>query len=238
MNEAPQNEVANAPGSNTLSRAFTFNFKKMNADRLEKHLAELEPESIERAKELLRPVEGEEGSVRRQPETHQITLPQWAANLDDVAQGIILKTVADYCKSMYIDNYLPIGPHSWEEVANVIRSSGGRTAAFEYSDETFALALQGLQQVVLEGTGNGQVADKFKQAAEAKFTKASIMKHIGKLDVELFDKIQKWLDKWAEWEAANNPDTADEIVVVYDMWSARMGKLKQAEQVSDISEFL
>lgn len=221
-----------------LTRPFTFNFKKMDANRLEKHLAELEPESVARAQELLRPIEGEEGAVRRQPETHQLTLPDWAASLDDVAQGIILKTVADYCKSMYIDNYLPIGSHSWEEIANVIRSSGGRTAAFEYSDETFALALQGLQTVVFEGTGNGQVAEKFKQAAEAKFTKAAIMKHIGKLDVSLFDKIQKWLDKWAEWEAANNPDTADDIVVVYDMWSARMNKLQQAEQVADISEYL
>lgn len=223
---------------NGLQRPYTFNFKKLSADKLEKHLAELEPESAERARELLKPVEGEEGAVKRPSETHTLTLPDFCAGLDDIAQGIILKCVADFAKSQYIDAYLPVGDHSWEEICEVIRASGGRTASFEYSEETFLLALKGLYQVVLEGTKNQAVAEKFKSAAESKFTKASIMKHIGKLEASLFEKIQKWLDHWAEWEATNRPDTADDVVVVYEMWSSRMKKLAQAEQVTDISEFL
>lgn len=249
MNDAT-NEVqdsANAETGNVTAAAnagtvpFEFRFKKINAAKLKEHIendVETEQQSI--AKNCFEPLDDKGTEFRRKPETHNLQVPEFYYQIPTLAQQQILKLIADFVKTRYIDQYLTVGDHSWEYIEQEAAKTGGRTPQFEFSDEAFAKVQQIFQEYVSQGTGNEQVGERFAAAVKSKFTKAAISKNIGEFSEAILQKLESWVTRTMEHcsEVIKDQDELDSILPVFEFLLAKLDKhLKESESVNP-AEFL
>ena len=243
--ERNTNESAEGTSAAVYIRPFTFNFKKLNAAKLEEFLSGFEPDQQDAVRSYWpEVVEGKgpeakgTGFYKRPSETHQLQLPQWAKELPELAQQQILKLVADYVKREFIDQYAEVGDHSWETIEKAAASSSRGGVSFDYSEDAFELFVTGIREFVTAGVKNAEVGKRMAAAVEGKLTKAAIHRNLNRFDEDTVGKVVKWLELFAEHAATAYPDDADELAVVLEFLLNRCSKHLQSDKNIDPTAYL
>lgn len=74
--------------------------------------------------------------IKRKPVTVELTMPEFYSALpDDTLRSIVRDTVADYVRSTYLDEFKPVGDHSWETIAKAMAETGTRTGGAPEADK-------------------------------------------------------------------------------------------------------
>lgn len=220
-------------------RAYTYNFRKVSPKDVEELAANIEGVSADAIKAEFEAVkkkdEKEKDMLRRKPVKVELRLPDWAASLPELAQGVLLDFVADYCKVMFVDVFQPIGSHDWSEIeayaAN--RGTGGRRAEFDIAEDDLKLAAASIGDYMAVKLSNKAAGDKFKAAVLAKYAKSAIHRNIGEFSEPILRKMQAHLDGWLEHVAVNDGENADTFASVYNMLSAKLkGHLVSSQEAN------
>lgn len=236
----------NAPEVNeTPKYTHQFVFRKIRARDLEKLLEEYEESEHERIKaefEVVdRDTEGEPSSFRRKPVDVHLNLPNFISGVPEENQNIVReiigKELASFVRSMYVDNFEPIGEHSLEFYSSELAKRGTRAVRWEFTPEQLEQAAGSLQNYLAEVTGIAKVGEAVAKAAAGKFTRASIQRCIGKFDEETLSKLSKHINNWAAHVAENEPDNAEDYESVYYSWCHTLDK-HMAKDTLDVSSFL
>lgn len=172
------------------------------------------------------------GWVRRKEEKHQLELPTWLPNVLELLpeqeakhlENVIQRHIEDFVKSEFVDNYLPIGEHSWETIAKKAATSS-RRGSFTIDAETYKDAVASIVSYIVQVTAAPQLKPHMQKALDGKFSRAAIQRNVGNVDAELIGKLKAHLDGWATFMSENNPQLANEYAEVYEYLHGRLDAL-------------
>lgn len=221
-------ETTEAPKVWNPVRAYTYNFRKVTPKDVEDIATGIDgvsPDSIRAEFEAVKKKDAtDKDTLRRRSVKVELTLPDWCESIPELAQGVVLDFIADYCKAMYVDAFQPIGSHTWAEIeafaAN--RGTGGRRAEFDIADDLLALAAASIGDYMAVKLSNKTAGEKFKAAVMGKYARSAIHRNIGEFSEQILRKMQAHLDGWLEHIAVNDADNADAFSDVYNMLAAKL----------------
>lgn len=205
-----------------MKHSIDFRFKSLTADKFGKLLESVDaPEAV--AKEF--DVEEKDGvkTYKRKPVSAVLDLPDWVANIPALAQTVVADFVGAFVKDTYIENFQPVGSHSWEEVELWAAETGGRKR-LEFSDELLAAVAASFGAYITAATGNKALGERMKETAAAKFSMAAFQKHLNQSDEAIIRKVIARLTNWAENLAENDGEKAEEYSPVYSYLHGRLTK--------------
>lgn len=216
-----------------MKSTIDFRFKSLTADKYAK-LLETVDTPAEAAKQFT--VEEKDGAkiYKRNPFAVEVSLPDWLANIPQVAQDAIKDgLVKGFILDKFVENFQPVGSFDWAAIESWATETGGRKR-LEFSDELLAECAGSFGAYIAQATGNKAVGERMKETAAAKFSMAAFQKHLNQSDEDIIKRVAARLSAWAEWIANNNPEKADEYAPVYSYLHGRLQK--NIEKLSDIPE--
>lgn len=220
-----------------MKQSYVFSFRKMKAGQLAEVIAAVDaPESVVR--EQFETIE-DGASVRRKSVTVELDVPEFAAQLPELARDVIVGYVAQFVKAQYIDNFAAVGSHTWADIEKYAaeRSVGGRRAQFDISEEVLKAAAASIANFVTAGTGKKLVGEKFGKAVEQKFSQSAIKRNIGEVTGELLDKLNGWCERWLEHVASVDPDNAEDFADVFSMLVSKIDSIRGMD-VTNVADAL
>ena len=131
-----------------MKQSYTYNFRVIKAGseqaaKLDAQIAELAStpataaqataiaDQFELVKEGKRTKEGR----RRKALTVELTMPEFFDLLpDQFTKDLVTEAVANYVKSQYVEDFLPVGPHDWADIVKAAAESGVRGASAPEAD--------------------------------------------------------------------------------------------------------
>jgi hypothetical protein len=151
----------------------------------------------------------------------------------------IVRVLADFVKSQYIDNFEAVGAHDLDTIAAVQAASGSRGGvAFSFSEATFIAACTSLLQFLTAALGNAAAANSVTAAAKLRFARSAITRSVGIYNEEVLTKLQGRVDQWGLWLEENDSENAEEFGTVYACWSAAIAKQLKSDTSVDIASIL
>ena len=220
--------------------AYSFHWKSLTADKFQK-LA-LTEESAGKFEKSEKPTTAgtTEVSYKRKSETVELELPEWVETIPKLAQDAVANLVASFLRREYLDDFLPVGDHSWETVEREMMAAGGGRKKLDFSDETLSAAAASFGGYIGGLLSAPKVGERIAEAAAAKFSMAALQKHLSQSDEAIITKLITRLNSWAAWLAENDEDKAEEFASVYEYFVGRLQKnlekLKEVE--TDIGAIL
>lgn len=233
-----QNSAGATTASDPLQRKVTFNFRKTTPKALAEQLAAnlediYKPEFLNQFDTL----DGDEKAttdvnaikyLKRKSVSHTIQLPEFIAQLPEEDQkyvaDIVENTISTYVKQNYIDAFEEVGPHDWEVIKKWIDSKGSRGAKWDFDKETLENAAKAFGQYIAQVTGNAPVGDRLEATAKARFTRASIQRHVNDFSPEVIGKIKTKLEEFMGWLGENDEDLFEEYAPVYSCWEDALNR--------------
>jgi len=205
-----------------MKSTIDFRFKSLTADKFAKLL-----EAVDNPQEVSKQfaVEEKDGvkTYKRHPLSVEINLPDWAEGIPTLAQTAVADLVGAFIKDTYIENFLPVGSHTWEELEIWAAETGGRKR-LEFSDELLAEVAASFGAFITAAVGNKAIGERMKEVAAAKFSMAAFQKHLNQSDEAIIKKVIARLIAWAENVAENSPEKAEEYAPVFSYLHGRLEK--------------
>ena len=201
-----------------------FRFKSLTADKFSKLVesVDISPNEIAIFFEVIEDDKGVK-TYKRKAQTVEVTLPEWVANLPALAVSTLADLVGAYIKDTYIENFQPVGSHTWEEVEVWAAETGGRKR-LEFSDELLAVVAADFGAFITAAVGNKALGERMKEACAAKFSMAAFQRHLNQSDETIIKKVMARLVSWAENVAENQPEKSEEWAPVFAYLHGRLEK--------------
>ena len=228
------NEQVNqsAPETTEGREKYTFNFRPVTPAKLDKLKAEVDGSiDVDKDFEVYERESDDPNSkvlkYKRKPVVVNLEVPDFIASMkDNLLKQIAIGYIADYVKANFVEQFLPVGNHSWETIkADAASGRGGKVAI---SDAVLKLTAQHFGNYVGQATGNEEMGKRIAALVEGKCTKSAISKYLGTFSPELVEKLQTRLDQWGEYVADSGDDNADELAEGYAFVQDKLAKLYRA----------
>lgn len=179
-----------------------------------------------------------EGKYKRKPMAATLTMPEFYESLpDDLAKRVIQRTVEDFVKAYYVDQYAEVGAHDWAFIASEMAKQRGRTT-FAIDDALWSVAAETVAAWIAATNGNPKLAAPFKAIIAGKFTENTIRKNLGKSDADTLKKVEGYINSWASWVAEHDTDNSDDCAIVYDAITKKLDKMLKREEGEVIADIL
>lgn len=191
-------------------------------------------------------------SYKRKPVTVDMTLPDWVGSIPSVVgQDAIAELVASFIRFTYVDNFqfvagmqyetakdakgndivrvvknAQVGPHDWEAIEKWAQETGGRKR-LEFTDDVLADAASSFGSYIGQMLNNPLIGDRLRETMAAKFSLASMQKHLNQVSEEVMAKVRTRLIAWAEWIAENDSEKSEEYAPVFAYLLGRLDKNRE-----------
>lgn len=228
---------------------FVYNFKTLTiaGDKFAKFIGDYD--ASEQQAILAHFAEVKEGDsdkllgYKRNAVNVELELPEFAqagSGLPELAVDLVKSYIADFVKSQYIDQFLPVGQHDWafiESTMAEVRKRGGGLA-ISVSEEQWALASQSIATFLQASNAPAKLVDALSKIIAGKVRASVIKKSIGSDAPEVLEKLQVRFTDWALWAAEHDAENADTFAVVYQAANANINKMLKQEANEDLLNLL
>lgn len=227
-----------------------FNFKKVAAKEISTELlespqfseffevAETRPDGKDsEGRDILVPV-----AYKRKKVQAVLSLPDFVGSLVEADQQVVAdilgNTIAAYVRQKYVDNFEPVGAHTWEDVKAWLNSRG-RSVKYDFDDATFKRACEHFAAYCENVFANSVIAKRVTNAAKQKFTKSAIASQINSMEPEVLRKLLARVNDWAEYLVNQDADLAEDFEPVYSAWKAAIdGHITDNTTIVDVAAAL
>ena len=216
-----------------------YNFKTLKAGKFAELLAEYDEASQATIRASFEVAEN--GDAKRKPESCQLTMPEFYDALpDDLSRKVIQRTVEDFVKAMYIDNFQPVGNHAWDHIAATMaeQAKRGGGLSITVSDEQWQLASATVANFWRTTGRPDKLGNAITAIIAGKFTANSIRKNLGRDDADTISKLEGIIGEWAAWIAENDSENAEDVGAVFAAISKRIDKMLKREETELLADLL
>ena len=224
---------------------FTYNFKTLTlaSGKYASFLAEFDETEQANIASYFEEVKDGDKLIgyKRKPQVESLTMPDWAASLpSSLATDLVQAAIADFCKSQYIDNFLPVGQHDWafiEQTLAEVRKRGG-SISLQVSDEAWQAAANSMATFLNASGTLPKVVEAISKVLTGKVRAAGIRRAIGNDKPETLEKLKLRITDWATWAAEHDAEQAETFATVYQAAISNLDKMLKVEAQVDIASLL